>query len=195
MIRSRPFAMAATTLAAALILTACAPTPSPTPTATVTVTETATPSPTPTPTQSAKPATFPTSCATIGTAATRAATVDPMTLQGDGTGFTRPAPQGATLKLGCDWIVGDATGILILISQAPSAAAVTTAVGTLPGQGYTCSTAKAGNPLCDMTTTNSQYGTKTMETIYARDDVWIYMSASNIDGGQLLSDLAVEMWK
>jgi hypothetical protein len=193
--RIRTLALTTTMIAAALALAGCAGgAAAPTPTVTVTVTPTVSPTHTPTPTTAPAKASFPAGCDAIGTAATRAATVDAMTLQDDGTGFVRPAPEGATLKLGCDWIEGDATGILILISQAPSAAAVTTAVGTLPGLGYTCGSARAGNPLCELDTTNSQFGTKTMETVYARDDVWIYMSATSIDGGQLLSDLAVEMW-
>jgi hypothetical protein len=196
MIRARTTALATTTLLlAALAVTGCASgAPAATPTVTVTVEPTTAPTPTPTATTPAAKAVFPSGCDAIGTAATRAATVDTMTLQSDGTGFVRPAPEGAILKLGCDWIEGEATGILILISQAPSAAAVTTAVGTLPGLGYTCGTARAGNPLCELDSTNA-HDQKTMETIYARDDVWIYMSATSIDGGQLLSDLAVEMWK
>jgi hypothetical protein len=194
MIRSRTAALFAALAVAAVSLAGCAGGSSagtPTATVTVTVTPTPSPTPTPTPTESAKIAVFPTDCGAVGTAATRQATVDAMTMQDDGTGFVRPAPDGATLKLGCDWIEGDATGILLLISEA-TPAAVSAAVAALPAQGYTCSTARAGNPLCTMTVAGSP--ADAVETIYARDNVWIFMSAVNIDGGQLLSDLAVQMW-
>ena len=194
MIRPRTAVLFAALAITAVSLAGCASgTPAGTPTATVTVTVAPTPSPTPTPTptESTKTAVFPTDCGAIGTAATRQATVDAMTLQGDGTGFVRPVPDGATLKLGCDWIEGEAVGILLLISEA-TPAAVTAAVAALPAQGYTCSTARAGNPLCTMTVPGKP--ADAVETIYARDNVWIYMSAVNIDGGQLLSDLAVQMW-
>lgn len=197
MIRRRTAALVTALVVAGSSLAGCASgTPAAAPTVTVTVTPTATvaPAPTQSPTQSAKTAVVPQSCDAVGTAATRAATVDGMTNQDDGTGFTRPAPDGATLALGCDWIVGDATGILLLISEA-TPAAVTAAVATLPGLGYTCSTARAGNPLCTTTVQGAQGSPNAVETIYARDNIWIYMSASNIDGGQLLSDLAVQMWE
>ena len=198
MIRARAALFAGLTVVVLSLVGCASGSPAAAPTVTVTVTAVPTPTPTPTtpaptPTATVETAVFPTDCGAVGTTATRQATVDSMNLQGDGTGFVRPAPEGATLKLGCDWIVGDATGILFLISEA-TPSAVTAAIATLPAQGYTCGTAKAGNPLCTMTTTNSQYGTSTVETIYARDNAWIYQSASNIDGGQLLSDLAVQMW-
>ena len=197
MIRRRTAALVTALLVAGASLAGCASgTPSAEPTVTVTVTSTPTiaPTPTPTPTASTKTAVVPKDCDAVGTAATRAATVDGMTNQDDGTGFVRPAPDGATLALGCDWIEGDATGILLLISEA-TPAAVTAAVATLPGLGYTCSTARAGNPLCTATVQGAQGFPNAVETIYARDNIWIYMSASNIDGGQLLSDLAVQMWE
>lgn len=199
MFRRRTAALVTVIFVAGAMLAGCASgTPAAEPTVTVTVnptpTEKPSPTPTPTPTASTKTAVVPNSCDSVGTAETRAATVDGMTNQDDGTGFTRPAPEGATLALGCDWIVGDATGILLLISEA-TPAAVTAAVATLPGLGYTCSTARAGNPLCTMTVQGRQGSPDAVETIYARDNVWIYMSAVNIDGGQLLSDLAVQMWE
>ncbi|KAA9110631.1 hypothetical protein [Microbacterium rhizomatis] len=193
MIRPRAAAVLIAFAVAAVSLAGCASaTPSAAPTVTVTVTPSSTPTPSPTPTV-AKTATFPTDCAAVGTAASRKDTVDGMTLQGDGTGFVRPAPDGATLKLGCDWIEGDATGILLLISEA-TPQSVTTAVAGLTAQGYSCGVARAGNPLCTKTVPGGMGTPDAVETIYARDNAWIFMSAVNVDGGQLLSDLAVQMW-
>ena len=130
-------------------------------------------------------ATFPTDCLALGTAETREETVGDMTLQGDGEGFVRPAPDGATLELGCDWIVGDATGVLLLISSA-SPDAVTQALTTLPAEGYTCQPAEDfGAQFCDL----PGDGADTEEMIVARDDVWIYMSTANRNGRAFLSDI------
>lgn len=178
--------------AVALTLAGCAPdaTPTPTPTsASPVATPSTTPTPTPTPTAEA---TLPTDCSRIGTAATRAATVDQLTLQGDGTGFVRPAPDGATLALGCDWFAGDATGVLVLISTVDAAAAAAY-LPSLAGLGYACAPSESGQT-CTMTTPNSQYPVDSIETIVSRGDVWIYMSTSNIDGAALLADLEASIW-
>ncbi|NLP85684.1 hypothetical protein HF576_17745 [Microbacterium sp. CFH 90308] len=140
--------------------------------------------PTPTGDQPA-PANLPTDCLALGAAETREETVGDMTLQSNGEGFVRPAPEGATLALGCDWIVGDATGLLLLISTA-SADAVTQALTTLPAEGYTCQPAEDfGAQFCDL----PGEGADTEEMIVARDDVWIYMSTANRNGRAFLSDI------
>lgn len=187
------------TLAAtlALALTGCAPddpgpaktTPASSPTASATPSATASPTPTPTPT----PVALPEDCAQVGTAESRAATVDDLNLQGDGTGFVRPAPASAELVVGCDWFAGDATGVLLLVYRVDPAEAAEY-VTTLPAEGYECTTGDAGNPVCQMTTPNSQYPVDTVETILSREDVWIYMSATNVDGDLLLSDLNASIW-
>ena len=131
------------------------------------------------------PANLPTDCLALGTAETREETVGDMTLQSNGEGFVRPAPEGATLALGCDWIVGDATGVLLLISTAP-ADAVAQALTTLPAEGYTCQPAEDfGVQFCDL----PGDGADTEEMIVARDDVWIYMSTANRNGRAFLSDI------
>ncbi|MCP2636656.1 hypothetical protein K0817_008775 [Microbacterium sp. HD4P20] len=130
-------------------------------------------------------ANVPTDCLALGTAQTRDETVGDMTLQSDGEGFVRPAPEGATLALGCDWIVGDATGVLLLISTA-SPDAVAQALTTLPEDGYTCQPAEDfGVEFCDL----PGEGTDTEELIAARDDVWIYMSTANRNGRAFFSDI------
>lgn len=139
-------------------------------------------------------ATIPASCDDVGTAATRASTVDQLNLQGDGTGFVRPAPAGAALALGCDWIVGDATGFLLLISEVDPAAAADYVVQSLPGDGYTCNAEADDTWVCTMTTANTQFPADTVETIVSRGDVWIYTSATNIDGTQLITELQQQIW-
>ena len=166
-----------------LLLAGCAPTPAPSSTPSSEASESETPSAEPT----QEPQSF------VGTAASRADTVDQLNLQGDGVDFVRPVPEGSTLLLGCDWFAGDATGVLLLISEVDPAAAEAY-VATLPDQGYTCVTGDAGNPVCQMVTPDSQYPVDTVETITSREDIWIYSSATNIDADMLLSDLNVQIW-
>lgn len=138
--------------------------------------------PEPSPTSSAV---LPTDCNTLASAGTRAETVGDMTLQSNGEGFVRPAPAGATLALGCDWIVGDATGVLLLISTA-TPEAVTAALATLPAQGYTCQTSDDfGAQFCTLPGANAE----TEEMIVAREGVWIYLSTANRNGRAFLSEI------
>lgn len=194
MLRRTPAALVLAGLSA-LLLAGCASEPSgsaTTPPASLTPGPSVTPSEAPT----APPVTanLPTDCAQVGTPATRAATVDQLNLQGDGTGFVRPVPPGATLALGCDWFAGDATGFLLLISETDAAAA-SAYLPTLTSLGWTCGVGAGGEgDMCTITTPNSQYPVDTVETIVARGDVWIYSSASNIDGAALLDDLETSIW-
>lgn len=191
MSRRTPLALAALA-AAVLLLSACAtgaPDTSPT-----TLTPGPSLSPDPTPVETTVMANLPTDCGQIGTVDTRAATVDQLDLQGDGTGFERPAPPGAKLALGCDWFAGDATGVLILISTTDGASA-DAYLATLPGMGYTCGVGADDGGMCTMTTPNSEYPVDTVETIVSRGDVWIYMSTSNVDGTALLSELQTSIWE
>ena len=186
---------AAVIAAIALALAACASEPSGSPT-TPPPSLSPAPSDTPSapPTSPAVTANVPTDCAQVGSAATRAATVDQLNLQGDGTGFVRPVPPGATLVLGCDWFAGDATGFLLLISETDAAAAGAY-IPTLTSQGWECGPGAGGEgDMCTITTANSQYPVDTIETIITRGDVWIYSSASNVDGTALLDDLETSIW-
>jgi hypothetical protein len=183
---------------AALVTTALAgcgggsttPTASPTTTATPTATSTPTPTPEPAPTETTAPANLPTDCNSLGTEPVRQEAIGDLTLQSDGTGFVRPVPDGATLALGCDWIVGDSTGMLLLISTAPSDA-VTAAADSMPGEGWTCGVSDDfGASFCSL----EGSAPDTEEMIVARDDVWIYMSTSNRNGRAFLSDIATQVW-
>ncbi|QEV99547.1 hypothetical protein F6J84_05150 [Microbacterium caowuchunii] len=139
-------------------------------------------------------ASLPTDCGAVGAAATRAATVDEMTLQGDGEGFQRPAPDGAEPVLGCDWILDEVAGYLLLISEVDAASARSYAESTLPGRGYSCGDGNLGALLCQSTMQGASGTADTVETIYVRDGVWIYQSATNTDGETLLADLVASIW-
>lgn len=168
------------------------PTASPTPTASPAPvpTPTDTPEPDPTPTETVAPANLPTDCTALATPDVWSEAVGDLTLQGDGEGFTRPSPENATLVLGCDWIVGDSTGILLLISTA-APADVAAAVTTLPGLGYTCGVSDDfGADFCQL----DGGAPDTEEMIVARDGVWIYMQTSNRNGRALLSGIATQIW-
>ena len=170
------------------------PGPSASPTATAAPSPSATPTPTPepepTPTETVAPANLPTDCNALATPDVSQEAIGDLTLQGDGVGFIRPVPANATLVLGCDWIVGDSTGILLLISTA-APADVAEAVTTLPGLGYTCGVADDfGADYCQL----DGGAPDTEEMIVARDGVWIYMSTSNRNGRALLSGIATQIW-
>ena len=167
-----------------------APVASPTVTKTSTPTKTPTPTPTstPTPTQVVSP--IPTDCAALGTETSRQAATGDLTLQGDGTGFVRPAPEGATLALGCDWILDEVAGVLVLISTA-SPDAVTAGVGGLPDQGYTCTVSDDyGATFCQLQGDNSD----SEEIIVARGGIWLYLSTVNRNGRAFLTDIATQIW-
>ena len=193
----RPAAPILAAIVLALALTGCAPDGPSTPSGSASASPSASSSPSASPEPSEEPeptpAALPSDCDEIGSAETRAATVDGLALQGDGTGFVRPAPTSAELVLGCDWFAGDATGILLLINRVDADEAAAFAA-TLPAQGFTCVTGDAGNPVCQKTTPNSEFPVDTVETILSREDVWIYMSTSNVDGDPLLSDLNASIW-
>jgi hypothetical protein len=164
--------------------------PSSSPTATASASSAPTAATSPTPTETVTPATLPTDCTQLGTAESREEAVGDMTLQSDGVGFVRPAPQNATLALGCDWIVGDATGMLLLISTA-TPGEVSDAVTTLPDLGYECQVSDDfGAEFCELPGSAPD----TEEMIVAREDVWIYLSTANRNGRAFLADIAQQIW-
>jgi len=190
-IRTLSTVVFATVLAVALAGCAGgAGTPSASPSASASASMTPAPSPTPTPTETVAPATLPTDCNALGTDATRQETVGDMTLQGDGTGFVRPAPADAQLALGCDWIIEEAAGVLLLISTADPAA-VTAAADALPAQGWTCGVADDfGATFCSLEGDKPD----TEDMVVARDDVWIYMETYQTNGRAFLSEIAQQIW-
>jgi len=196
MIRNRRRTLSTIVFAAVLAaaLTGCsggsaAPSASPSPSPTKTATPSPTPTPTATPDDTVAP-NLPTDCNTLATPDVRQAAIGDLTLQSDGVGFVRPAPSNATLVLGCDWIVGDSTGMLLLISTA-APTDVAAAVTTLPGLGYQCGVSDDfGADFCQL----EGSAPDTEEMIVARDGVWIYLSTSNRNGRAFLSDIATGIW-
>lgn len=176
----------------AMTLSGCAGSPSTTQT---TVAPASTPTSTPvasvTPIEpSAAPVALPTDCATLGTDASWQETVGDMTLQSDGTDFVRDAPANATLALGCDWIIDEVAGVLLLISTA-SDADVAAGVATLPGLGYTCSVSDDfGADYCEL----PGAGDESEDIVVARDGVWIYLETVNRNGRAFISDIAQQIW-
>jgi hypothetical protein len=191
--RNREFSTLVGALVAATLLAACAgsdPAPASSPTSSASTP--GTPSPTATPTTS--PATLPTDCASLGTDETRAAVLNGLSFQGgDYTQFVRPAPDSSQLVLGCDWFAGDATGLLVLISTA-SPSDVAAAAAGLTADGFTCAASDPGAQRCELVTPHSQYPVDVMETIVARDGVWVYMESSNLDGTPLLDDIVQKIF-
>jgi hypothetical protein len=150
----------------------------------------AVPAPTATSGPTPLPAVLPTDCAQLGTETTRQETVGDLTLQSNGEGFVRPAPTGATLALGCDWITGDTTGLLLLVSRAEPTA-VADALQDLTAEGYTCQPSEDfGTQFCR----SPGSGPDTEELVVARDDVWIYASTSNRNARALLSEIVQDIF-
>lgn len=175
-------------------LSGCAGSPSATPTTastTPTPTSESTPMASVTPLEpSVAPVALPTDCAMLGTDASWQETVGDMTLQSDGRGFVRDAPANATLALGCDWIIEEVAGVLLLISTA-SDADVDAGIARLPGLGYTCSVSDDfGADYCEL----PGAGEGTEDIVVARDGVWIYLGTVNRNGRAFLSDIAQQIW-
>lgn len=194
--RTRALPIVVLAALAATVLSGCGggsgePTPSPTASRSATATPTPTPTPEPVPTETTAPAvTLPTDCNSLGTEAVRQEAVGDMTLQSDGVGFVRPAPANAQLALGCSWIVGDTTGMLLLISTA-APDDVTAALATLPGLGYSCAAADDfGAEYCQLPGASAD----SEDVVVARDGVWIYLETANRSGRAFLSDIATQIW-
>lgn len=146
--------------------------------------------PTADPSPSAASAVLPTECGTLAGEPTRAETVGDMTLQSNGADFVRPAPEGSSLALGCDWIVGEASGVLLLISTADDAA-VTAGLDALTADGWECQPGEDfGAQFCQV-----PGGTpETEEVVVAREGVWIYLSSVNRNARAFLSEIVADIF-
>ena len=148
-------------------------------------------SPSTTPGPAAATFTLPVDCSAIASTATLA-TVFADVPSRPANGLTRPAPASASKSLECSWFAGDTTGGDVLYySTTPAAGQAYLAV--MQANGFTCAAALGGTR-CDKTSPNSQYPVDTVETTFTRDDVWIYLSTTNVDASALLPDMVATAW-
>ncbi|MEO6115873.1 MAG: hypothetical protein ABIP33_05765 [Pseudolysinimonas sp.] len=147
------------------------------------------------PTVTAAPAapTFalPANCTAIASAATLTALFADIPSRPPGD-LTRPAPTGASKLLTCSWFAGDTTGGDV-VYYSTTAAAGQAYVAVMQGNGFVCAAALGGTR-CDKTTPNTQYPVDTVETTFTRDNVWIYVSMTNVDATALLPDMVATAW-
>ncbi|MCU1417303.1 MAG: hypothetical protein JWP32_1477 [Schumannella sp.] len=134
---------------------------------------------------------LPADCSAIASASTLA-TVFGEVEQVDPNDLTRPAPASATKQLTCSWFAGDVTGGDV-IYYATTAAAAQAQLPVVEADGYTCADAFEGTR-CDKSSSNAEFGTASTETIFTRDDTWIYIGMSNLDASPLLPDIVATAW-
>jgi len=148
-----------------------------------------------TPSASSTPAppafTLPADCSAIASAATLTTLFADIPSRPPGD-LTRPAPSSATKKLTCSWFAGDTTGGDVIYYSAPAADGQAY-LSVMQANGFTCAAALGGTR-CDKTTPNTQYPVDTVETTFTRDDVWVYISMTNVDATALLPDLVATAW-
>jgi hypothetical protein len=145
-----------------------------------------------TPTQASAVFSLPAACTAIASTATLTALFADIPAREPGD-LTRPAPASATKSLTCSWFSGDTTGGDVIYYSAPASADQAFLV-TMPSNGFTCAAALGGTR-CDKTTASTQYPVNTIETTFTRDDVWIYISMTNVDDSALLPDMVATAWK
>ncbi len=175
-------------IAATLALSGCQP-PSPGP---ETPSQSASPSQSETPEEPAGPVfALPADCGAIASQATLNSVFSGIDAR-DPADLVRPAPASASKLLTCSWFTGDTTGGDIIYSEAPAAASAA-CLAVVAADGFACAEALGGTR-CDKTTPNSQFPVDTVETVFTRDDAWIYISMTNVDAATLLPDMVATAW-
>lgn len=106
--------------------------------------------------------------------------------------LVRPSPASASKLLTCSWFTGDTTGGDVIYYSAPAADSAAY-LSVVEASGFVCTEALGGTR-CDKTTPNSQFPVDTIENVFTRDDVWIYISMTNIDSAPLLPDIVATAW-
>ena len=195
---TRSAALAGIALAAALALAGCTPgTGTPSSDGTNGSSDSGGPSasaettPSTTPKPAAPTFALPANCAAIASTATLTALFADIPSR-PANGLTRPAPTGASKTLECSWFAGDTTGGDVLYYSTTPAAGQAY-LSMMQSNGFTCAVALGGTR-CDKTTPNSQYPVDTVETTFTRDNVWIYISMTNVDDAALLPDMVATAW-
>lgn len=175
--------------AVALALTACQPpTPvEPSPSESTTPSESATPTEEP----SGPEFTLPADCSVIASQITLNQVFSGVDEREPGD-LVRPSPASASKLLTCSWFTGDTTGGDVIYYSAPAADSAAY-LSVVEASGFTCTEALGGTR-CDKTTPNSQFPVDTIENVFTRDDVWIYISMTNIDSAPLLPDIVATAW-
>jgi hypothetical protein len=188
MTRSRIALIVVPLAAAMLALSGCQPS-APTPEA---PSESASPSGSATPEEPAGPEfALPSDCGAIASQATLNSVFSGIDSRDPGD-LVRPAPASASKLLTCSWFTGDTTGGDIIYSTAPAADSAAY-LDVVEADGFTCTEAHGGTR-CDKTTPNSQFPVDTVETVFTRDDVWIYIGMTNVDSAPLLPDMVATAW-
>jgi hypothetical protein len=189
MARSSRIALLLPALAiAGLALTACAPStpggesPAPEPS------ETASPSEEPSGPAFALPA----NCDAIASEATLNNVFGEIDSRDPSPDLVRPAPSSASKLLTCSWFTGDTTGGDIIYYEAPAADSAAY-LAVVEADGFSCAEALEGTR-CDKTTPNSEFPVDTVETVFTRDDVWIYIGMTNVESASLLPDMVATAW-
>jgi len=175
-------------VAAALALTACQPpTPTPTPTS-----ASESPSESATPEEPAGPVfALPSGCDAIASQITLNTVFSGIDDREPGD-LVRPSPASASKLLTCSWFTGDTTGGDVIYYSAPQADNIAY-LEVVKADGFACAEALGGTR-CDKTTPNSQFPVDTIENVFTRDDVWIYISMTNVDSAPLLPDIVATAW-
>ncbi len=88
-------------------------------------------------------------------------------------------------------VIGRRAGEVLL--EQPAVGRSHAYLAVVEADGFTCAEALGGTR-CDKTTPNSQFPVDTIENVFTRDDVWIYISMTNIDSGPLLPDIVATAW-
>ena len=188
----RPALLVSLAVAGILALTGCTPGGTPSSgssSGSGASTEATTPSTTPEP---AVPTfALPASCAAIASTATLN-TVFSQIPSRPANGLTRPAPAAASKTLECSWFAGDTPGGDMMY-YSTTAAAGQAYLAVMQAKGFVCA-AILGGTRCDKTTPNTQYPVDTVETTFTRDNVWIYISMTNVDATALLPDMVATAW-
>ncbi len=188
MTRSRIALILVPLAAAALALSGCQPS-APTPEG---PSDSASPSGSATPEEPAGPVfALPSDCGTIASQATLNSVFSGIDSR-DPADLVRPAPASASKLLTCSWFTGDTTGGDIIYYSAPAADSLAY-LAVVEADGFACTEALGGTR-CDKTTPNSQFPVDTVETVFTRDDVWIYISMTNVEAAPLLPDMVATAW-
>jgi hypothetical protein len=188
MTRSRIALILVPLAAAAIALTGCQP-PAPAPEA---PSESSSPSGSASPEEPTGPEfTLPSGCDTIASQITLNTVFSGIDEREPGD-LVRPSPASASKLLTCSWFTGDTTGGDVIYYSAPAADSLAY-LEVVEADGFACAEALGGTR-CDRTTPNSQFPVDTVETVFTRDDVWIYISMTNVDAAPLLPDLVATAW-